>query len=451
MRRGARYIFPGEAERDPGFRAEIERLAVRGLWAIGLITLAMPLVSFVFHAIVQIVEPIDPPGGWTLAAFPALGLLAMATARHPWGRRHARLLSLLWGLNIGALLIWAEYYPPWQPESAHLSAALDIIVVLLVAVVATPAKPWQILLLAVGLNWVNLGLSWLAVRWDLLPSMSLHNYAGLEVVALLCTGLSTLSYHRIHETYLAHRRGIEAQSRLLVSENAAALGKFAATISHQLNSPLGALKSSLDTLEKLSQRRGVNGSDHREELESELLAGSRQAASSIEDAVRRMQRFTNLDRAEAFPVDLAQLLRDVAAMVEPEADGRVRIELDCEELPKVALKPQQMSAIFLKLLRNAVVVSRSGETVRLRAGRRNGAIEVRISDRGPGFEPDASQELFEPAFQVRNGKVVGGRWGLFAARQAVLEHGGDISVSSELGEGAEVVVSLPYERPDGAN
>src|SRR5690606_24176166 len=107
--------------------------------------------SFAFHAVVHMVEPIDPPGGWTLIAFPALGLLAMAAAGHPWGRRHARLLSLFWGLVSGALLISVEYFPPWQPEAAQLSAALNIIVVLLVGVVATPAKPWQILLLAVGL------------------------------------------------------------------------------------------------------------------------------------------------------------------------------------------------------------------------------------------------------------------------------------------------------------
>ena len=443
LRSGVGYVFPGEAERDPGFRAEIERLSVRGLWVIGIVDLGMPLLGFLFHAIAQIWDPLPLPGMWSFYVFVSMGALILVSTRFSWTRRRARPLALLWGFVSGALLTWSALYPAIDPTTAHTSTAINIIVVLLVGVVAVPAKPWQIFLLAASLNAANFGLSKLAVQWDLIPSFSLHHYAGLDLIGLLCTGLAAVNYHRIHETYLAHRSEVEAQSRLLVSENAASLGKFAATISHQLNSPLGALESSIDSLQRLSHRRGGADDEKLRALAEDLFKNARGSARQIEDAIRRMQRFTNLDRAEAHPVDLTQLLTDVASMVEPDAAADVRIDFDCEQLPKLTLRPQQMSAVFAKLLQNAVRVSRPHSAVGLRARCQNGSVEVSILDSGPGLDAKTVQTLFEPAFQVRDGKVVGGNWGLFAARQVVREHGGEISVRSEPGEGAEVVVTLP--------
>jgi len=449
LRRGVGYLFPGEAERDPGFRAEIERLSVRALWAIGYINLVMPMVGFLFHSIVQVFEPDQPRPLWSLVAFPSIGLLVLATARWSWGRRRARVLALLWGFVSGSLLSWSQFSPVTQPDTAHVSSAINIVVVLLVGVVAVPARPWQILLLAASLNASNFALSSLAVAWDLIPPISLHHYAGLDLIALLCTGLAALNYHRIHETYRAHRSEMAAQSRLLVADNAASLGKFAATISHQLNSPLGALSSSLDSLHRLSTRHAPDDPRLRE-LEQELFINARDSADRIEDAVRRMQRFTNLDRAEAHPVDLAQLLRDVAVMVEPDAERNVRIEVSSEALPKLTLRPQQMSAVFAKLLQNAVRASRPGSQVGIQAACRNGSVEVRISDHGSGVDPAVAKTLFEPGFQVRDGKVVGAHWGLFTARQVVREYGGDIDVKTEPGRGVEVLVTLPTTSPNGA-
>lgn len=445
LRRSAGYVFPGEAERDPGFRAEIERLSIRGLWVIGIVDLVMPLLGSLFHSLAQMVERVPVPVRWTAVVFPIIGILVMASTRWEWSRRHARLLALLWGFVSGVLLTWSQFYPVVsQPDTAHVATAINIIVVLLVGVVAVPAKPWQIMVLAFSLNAVNYALSSLAVHWELIPPISLHHYAGLDLVALLSVGLAAVNYHRIHETYLAHRSEIEAQSRLLISENAASLGKFAATISHQLNSPLGALESALDSLHKLSERRGGADDKRLHGLTETLFSTARGSAAQIEDAVHRMQRFTNMDRAESHPVDLAQLLKDVASLVEPEARNQVRIDLDIDDLPKLSLRPQQMSAVFSKLLQNAVRASRPHSSVGLRARCDNGSVAISISDSGPGFDPATLKTLFEPGFQVRDGKVVGGRWGLFTAQHVVREHGGEIAVRSEPGEGAVVTVKLPH-------
>ena len=106
---------------------------MRALWVIGLTNLVMPLLGFLFHSVVQLIEQIPAPGMWSVAVFPVIGLVAIAAAGSEFGRRHARPLALLWGFVSGAVLTWAEFYPMVaRPETAHQATALNIIVVLLV-------------------------------------------------------------------------------------------------------------------------------------------------------------------------------------------------------------------------------------------------------------------------------------------------------------------------------
>ena len=67
---------PAKPQSDPGFRAEIERLSVRAL--IGLTNLVMPLLGFLFHSVVQLIEQIPAPGMWSVAVFPVHRLVAIA-------------------------------------------------------------------------------------------------------------------------------------------------------------------------------------------------------------------------------------------------------------------------------------------------------------------------------------------------------------------------------------
>ena len=449
------YVFPGAAERDPGFRAEIERLSVRALRTIGWINLIMPTIGMLVHMFAQWLEPLDHAQVfvWNVLLFFALGGVTLFIANQPWVRPHARLLTLANGFLSGALLVWFCFASA-APEQAELTSFVDLIVVLLVGVAIVPALPWQILLLGGALGWFHFSAAKLTTQWGWIEPISLHHYAGVDVILLLCTALSALNYRKLFETYSSHRNEIEAQERLLVSENAAMLGKFAATISHELNSPLGAVSSSLDSLERLEARRARGEAEETERtrgLHETLVRTARTSLGNMKEAVARMQRFTNLDRSEAHPVDVQQMLEDVKALLEPEWEGRVDLEMACGELPRVTVRPQQISAVLTKLLQNAIQVSPPQGRVELAAHCRNGSVEVTVRDDGPGLPAEEVERIFEPGFRVRDGRMQAGHWGLFSSRQVLREHGGDLAIESQPGAGAVVKMTLPRDSPSEAH
>ena len=87
----------------------------------------------------------------------------------------------------------------------------------------------------------------------------------------------------------------------MLSDSAASMGRLAAALSHELNNPLGALKRSIDTIARLERERSEMTARKRAaagEVKAKLWGTARSSVERIQGTVRRIQRFTNLDRAE---------------------------------------------------------------------------------------------------------------------------------------------------------
>jgi len=440
------WLFPHAAERDPGFKDEIQRLSVRSLYIIAAVNVLIPCAAMLFHGIANIFEPLEDRGPASLLVHAIMAAVLLVLARiealHPW----ARTIALASGWLAAMSVTWGEYLGGPKPEEAQIASLISVLAVLLVAVATVPALPVQILGLGVAVSAGHYLSSSYAVSAGIIPPVSLHHYAGLDLVNLLCTGLSATLYQRLLEMYRSRNAVLAAQARLLVSDNAATLGRFAATLSHELNSPLGSLSSALDSLQRVEERRGQSNPDQLERLQAvsgELLSTSRRAVGSLQDVTARMARFTNLDRAETLSVDLGVLLADVTAMLKPELGPDVRVELDCKSAPTVDLQPQQMSAVFARLLRRAAESSGEQGLVRIEATSVNSHAEVRIRDEGPPLTADEAEQIFEPGFRVRENRISGGNWSLFNSRQAVRAVGGDIEAAPAPDHGAVLTVKLP--------
>lgn len=440
------WLFPHAAERDPGFRAEIQRLSVRALYIIAAVNIVMPAMAWVFHGAVNFIEPIydRSPASLAWSGVTAVVLLCLARVKaiHSW----ARPIALASGWVAAMLLTWGEYLEGPKPDEAQLASLVSVVVVLLVGVATIPALPIQIVGLGVAIGAGHYVSSSYAVSQGIIPPVSLHHYAGLDLINLLCAGLSATLYQRLLEMYRSRNEVLATQARLLVSDNAATLGRFAATLSHELNSPLGSLSSALDSLQRVEERRNESTPAQIAKLDAvsnELLSTSRRAVDSLHAVTERMARFTNLDRAETLTVDIGSLLEDVTAMLEPELHPGVRVELDCSDAPTVTLKPQQMSAVFSRLLRRAVEASGDQGVVRVSASGVNSHAEIVIQDEGPPLTQAEAEQIFEPGFRVRDSRISGGNWSLFNSRQAVRSLGGDIQASPGPDRGAVLTVNLP--------
>jgi signal transduction histidine kinase len=248
----------------------------------------------------------------------------------------------------------------------------------------------------------------------------------------------------------------EAQRRLLISENVATLENLAAALSHELNNPLGALKSTMDTLVRVSARQESATPDEQPRLtalQANLHGTLEDSIGRMQQVIARMQRFTNLDRAEVQSVDLNELLGDVIALRDtPSEDQDVEVKFDSERLPPVVCRVQPLSGVFSNVLRNAMSACQqvSGRTGKIQVSTRarGGLVEAQIEDNGPGIAPEELGRIFVPGFRVVEGRMATGNWSLFSARQMIREQGGDIRIASEHGKGTTVVISLPSQPPD---
>ena len=185
-------------------------------------------------------------------------------------------------------------------------------------------------------------------------------------------------------------------------------------------------------------------------LQRDLLDGSEKAAEKISNVVDRIQRFTNLDRAEVTPVEVDKMLRDVAQMVRAEDAAGPDILVTTTPMPAVELKPQAISSVFSRLMHNAVKAGAGRGPVEVNAEMQDREILVSVRDHGPGLSSGELRELFQPGFKTKDGRVEASKWGLFIARQVIREHGGDISATRADNGGTRILVRLPLDRAAGS-
>ena len=162
--------------------------------------------------------------------------------------------------------------------------------------------------------------------------------------------------------------------------------------------------------------------------------------------MERMKRLTALDRAEELVVDLNQLWADTVTVVGTELGGNVEVHLDLKPLPQVKCRPQQLSAVFSNLLRNAAAAVTEDGRIDINGDQRDTEVVFRVVDNGRGISAEKLSRLFEPALAVRGSTIATTNWGLFVSRGIIAQHGGRLEIDSREGEGTTATVSLPLSR-----
>ena len=107
----------------------------------------------------------------------------------------------------------------------------------------------------------------------------------------------------------------------------------------------------------------------------------------------------------------------------------------------------QMDQVMTNLLENAARHAPAGSEITVSSARWRDALEIRVSDHGPGVPPDERERVFEPFVRSETGREGGAGLGLSIARAIVENHGGKIWIEGGPGGGAVVVFRIP----DGAH
>jgi signal transduction histidine kinase len=456
LERIRRYILPGSVEKDPGFRKEIERLSHIGLQVVSGVEI---VVSVFMTAAYMLLQP--DPEVVTLrltqaGSVIAIGIVTGVASRIQALKRYSRRMAAASGLATAAVLIWFLLLMTMYDPTTHDFIPGQITLITLVAVAAIPLRPADTLLFGFLLEVIYIMLALLAQRvFNVGTGVEAIYVIFVFMLSCLAAALTAVVYDQRRSTYEWHLSTLaaaedlrQAEARNLLSQNAASVGRLAAALSHELNSPVGALVSGVDTLLLLAARQATSsGSDQQRlvVLQNELRKTIKESTDRLKEIVLRMQRFTNLDKAEVQSANINEILGDVTALVEPRYEGKAKVEMDLHPVPQLVCRPQQLSAVFSNLLGNAIEATNGTGRVVVSTRQNDSNVEIAIKDDGRGLNSAELDSIFDPGFKVIQGRVTTGNWSMFSSRQIIREHGGDIQIVSKPGQGTCVHVTIPCE------
>jgi two-component system, NtrC family, sensor kinase len=238
---------------------------------------------------------------------------------------------------------------------------------------------------------------------------------------------------------------VEEKSRELVqSERLASLGYVAAGVAHEINNPLGIIAGYAErSLWALKSKEENPGDDSVRDTLRVIC----DEAFRCKEITRRLLSLARSGNNDFRPVSLGGIVDEVASNVGglPQASGR-RLEVKRDEADefRVMGKEGELKQVVLNLLVNAVeaVPAGSGEVV-LSLGRREGNVELAVSDNGKGMTAEVQERAFEPFFTNKRGQH-GTGLGLSISHAIVRQHGGRITAASGgVGQGSCFTVILP--------
>jgi signal transduction histidine kinase len=265
--------------------------------------------------------------------------------------------------------------------------------------------------------------------------------------------------------------------RLGHAQRLAVLGTMTAGIGHEINNALSVVSTNLDIAHgrmqqmqhdlaiirqaplPLAARGAVHSLSHNLDTLLETSDDARAGAQRIQDIASGLRAAARLPGRPTDAVDLSSVISGALRLASSKVESRARVALHAEPVPLVEGDAGQLTQVVLNLLVNAAQaldpaeVTRNYIRVRLHRQpvedrRAPQLVSIEVSDNGPGIPAPLQKRIFEPFFTTKP-TGVGTGLGLFISRSIMKAHGGDLTVSSELGRGATFRLELPLAAAGG--
>jgi signal transduction histidine kinase len=269
---------------------------------------------------------------------------------------------------------------------------------------------------------------------------------------------------RAGELERANRAIRENQEKLVTAEKLASLGRLTASIVHEMNSPLGAVRAALvevgtlvDEYQASAGDPEVTADDHRaigDEMKRAiaLAAGAAQRAALFVRGIKSQTR--DLGPHERLPFDVVICVREALVLLAHALrKGSCRAIFEPPAAPiELTGSPVRLGQVVTNLVENAIYASLGGGVVTVALTPREGGLDLTVADDGAGIDPDILERIFEPMFTTKPfGQGTG--LGLSIVHDIVTsDFGGTVRVDSRPGLGTTFTVSFPRlaERQNGA-
>jgi len=272
------------------------------------------------------------------------------------------------------------------------------------------------------------------------------------------------------ETVLAELKATHQQ--IVQNEKMAMVGKLTAGVAHEINNPLGFISSNVVSLGKYCERllmiielqhemltSGKPGSQRDEQVQAvrhrlnieriireipEMIRETMEGVDRVKNVVNALKCFSFIDDSEMQLADINQCLEKALNIVNAGMTHNTIVKREYGEIPQLLCYPQQLNHVFKNLLVNAHhAIGIQGE-IMVRSWHAKERIFVSFSDTGCGIPEHQLLHIFEPFFTTRKAGC-GMGLGLSICNEIIRNHGGEIRIDSEVGNGSTFTVSIPLE------
>jgi two-component system, NtrC family, sensor kinase len=271
-----------------------------------------------------------------------------------------------------------------------------------------------------------------------------------------------------------------SQSQVMHTTKLASLGQMVAGVTHEINTPLGFLRSNAqvvtelldehsqvlskvsDALQKfagynpadpkfqaalpgaLMKMRQALSNDQRLGESRELLTDALEGVDQISKLVKNLKGFARVDRDGQDLWNVNEGVESALTIAQHQLRDRIEVIRHLGAVPLVRVVPSQINQVFLNLITNASQAIDDRGTLTVTSRRNGDMVEVEFTDSGAGIPAEVLPKIFDPFFTTKPvGEGTG--LGLSIVHKILTGYGGTITVSSALGHGASFVVSLPID------
>ncbi len=244
----------------------------------------------------------------------------------------------------------------------------------------------------------------------------------------------------------AHEELQLTQRQLIQSGKLTAVGELAAGVAHEINNPLSAILTYAVLLKRHFEQAPpeIRAAFPEASKQLDIIKTGAERCKTISDNLLSFARQSSSERSRVLLGDVVNKTFDLLGLQFRNRRIKVLREI-AEDLPPLHANANQLQQVFTNLLVNTLQVLENGGEVAFRASRKEDCALVSISDNGPGIAKEHLDKIFDPFFTTKPvGKGTG--LGLSIVYGIVKDHGGDITVESELGRGATFHVTLPFWR-----
>jgi len=236
----------------------------------------------------------------------------------------------------------------------------------------------------------------------------------------------------------------EFESRVVLDEKLRAVGLLSAGVAHDLNNVLAMIMGRVSLWE----------------MDPSLPDSVKKSIGQVLDAcergraiVARLHRVGMRKAKKPKPVHLARVVNEVVQLAKPKwknlamASGiQYSFKIDVPENLKVFGHENELAEVFLNLILNAIEAMPDGGCISIKAVEGDDTVVVAMQDDGEGIPKAVLGRIFDPFFTT---KAQGSGLGLSIAHRIVKDHGGNIEIDSEPGQGTKVVMELPKAETKG--